>query len=116
MNIIPADYMDDKAEKRLQSMCGGKIAVWPVTNTVQVMTDVLPSLLTDNVYFVDSSKFKQGTSIQGKTIMPPDVIAEEGVETVILTLTTPTVLEIIDEIHKKYPSVTKIMYAGDLLE
>lgn len=116
MNIIPADYLDDTVEKKMQTMKEHKIALWPAKNSVKIMTEKIPSLLGDNVYFVDSSKFKQGTSIQGKVIMSPDVIGQEAIDTVILSITTPTVLEIIDEINKKYPTVTKIMYAGDLLE
>jgi hypothetical protein len=116
MNIIPADYLDDKVEKKMQTMKEHKIALWPAKNSVKIMTEKIPSLLGDNVYFVDSSKFKQGTSIQGKAIMSPEIIGQEAVDTVILSITTPTVLEIIDEINKKYPTVTRIMYAGDLLE
>lgn len=117
MNIVCADYLDGRAETYLQELIGGgyKIAVWPVKNAVKVMMDTIPSLHHENVYLVDSSKFKQGTLIEEKVVMPPDVIREEDIDVVILSITTPTVLEIIDEIHKQYPSVKKILYAGDLL-
>ena len=115
MNIVPVDYIDDTAEGNLKQMTGNKIAVWPAKNSVKIMAKAMPSLLKDNVYFVDSSKFKQGTMLEGKEIFSPKIIAEKEIDTVILSITTPTVLEIIDEIEKKYPSVKTIMYAGDLL-
>lgn len=116
MNIVPVDYIDNIAEKKFQTMSEHKIAVWPIKNSVKIMTQVIPSLLKDNVYFVDSSKFKQGTMLEGKEIFAPEIIGEKLIDTVILSITTPTVLEIIDEIEKKYPSVKRIIYAGDLLE
>lgn len=118
MNIIPADYLDNRAERKLQSMKEHKIAVWPVKNSVQIMTQVIPSLLKENIYFIDSSKFKQGTTLgeTKKYVYAPEMIDQEKIDTVILSITTPTVLEIIDEITKKYPSVKQILYAGDLLQ
>ena len=118
MNIIPADYLDNRAERKLQSMKEHKIAVWPVKNSVQIMTQVIPSLLKENIYFIDSSKFKQGTTLgeTKKYVHAPEMIDQEKIDTVILSITTPTVLEIIDEITKKYPSVKQILYAGDLLQ
>lgn len=116
MNIISADYANDTAERTLKSMNAHKIAIWPIKNSVKIMVKTIPSLLGDNVYFVDSSRFKQGTCVEGKKILPPEVIEKESIDTVILSITTPTVLEIIDEINKKYPSVKCVIYAGDLLK
>lgn len=116
MNIIPADYLDDVAEMNMKKMSNHKIAVWPVKNSIQIMSETIPSLLADNVYFVDSSKFKQDTFLLGKKIFPPEIINQEKIDIVILSITTPTVLEIINAIENNYPSVKYILYAGDLLK
>lgn len=116
MNIIPADYIDDTAEKAILQMSDSKVAIWPVKNSVKVMIESMPSLLRDNIYFIDSSRFKQGTMLEGKEIFGPEIIDREKIDTVILSITTPTVLEIIDEIQKKHPTVKHILYAGDLLK
>ncbi len=116
MNIIPADYVGNSLEKYFSENKDKKIAIWPAKNSVKIMIEHSKSMLEDNVFLVDSSTFKQGGFIESKVIYSPTIIAEENIDTVVLSISTPTVLEIIAEIKAKYPSVKNILYSGDLIK
>ena len=115
MNVIVADYAQDLIRQNYAKLKGKKVALWPMICVVEEMCELMPEILSDeNVYFIDSSKQKQGMDYKGKVIMSPDVIAEKEIEYVFLTVTTSVATEIIKDIQKKYKNVN-IMFAGDLI-
>lgn len=116
MNILVADYIDDTFEKNINSLLKEhKIAIWPVNNTLTAIFDNSKSLSQENVFLIDSSPFKQGNNIMGKTIQSPKIINDEKIDIVIVTVTTSIGNEIIDIIEKNYKTVTKILFLGELI-
>ncbi len=116
MNIIPADYIGDKLEDFFKQNMNSKIAIWPAKNAVKIMMEHSEAMSGDNIFIVDNSKFKQGGFIGDKIISSPSVIKTENIDTVIISITTPMSQEIIQEIKLNYPSVTRILYSGDVLK
>ncbi len=115
-NILVADYIDGTVERNISRLLSiGKIALWPITNIVPVIVSKAPSLKNENVYFIDSSSFKQGGDCLGKKVYSPSVISEQGIDFVIISLTTSVANEIQDIIHKEYKNVKRIIFAGELV-
>lgn len=115
MNIISSDYIGDKAEVNLQKLRNHKIAVWPMTNAVSEFMEKCPSSLNDNLFLIDSSKQKQDGYFNGKIVNAPDIIEQEKIDTVFVSVTTSIATEIINTIKTKYTSVKNILFLGDLL-
>lgn len=114
MHIVVVDSIENRAAENFELLHGHKVAFWPMVNTVEELRRIAPGILGDNVYLIDSAQVKQGANYYGKTVQDPDVIAREEIDTVFLTLTTYWATEIIETL-KKYPSVKRIFFAGDLL-
>jgi radical SAM superfamily enzyme YgiQ (UPF0313 family) len=116
VNLVVSDYIDDTFDSNIRQLTGsGKVAVWPVINAVSNMIAAAASLTNENVYFIDSSPFKQGSSFHGKTVYPPDIIEEQMIDVVILSLTTSVSGAIIDTIRTKYHGVRHVVYSGELI-
>jgi radical SAM superfamily enzyme YgiQ (UPF0313 family) len=96
-----------------------KIAFWPCAAGIKNLTDNLPE--NCHPYFLDSSIFKQGTRINtswgggGYVIMSPDIIHEENIDTIILTISTNVIAQIVETIKHEYTSVKNILNVTDLI-
>lgn len=115
MHIVITDSIEHNAEENFQLLRQHKIAVWPMVNVVEELRRAVPSIMRDNVYFIDSAKLKQGARFYSKTVRGPEVIAEKEIDVVFLTVTTSVATEIIEMI-REFPSVKKVFFAGDLLD
>lgn len=115
MNTIPADYIGTRAEENYRKLHGRKVALWPMTNAVAEFLDAVPSALGENTFLIDSSKTKQGALYRGKPVCPPDIIDEEQIDTVFVSVTTSVATEIIDELKNQHPSVKHILFLGDII-
>ena len=72
------------------------------------------SQFDENVYFIDSSQFKQGMDLCGKKVFSPEVLKTHDIDTVILTTTTYISSAIIDSIKANYHNVKRIEMIGKL--
>lgn len=115
MNVIPADYVGTLAEENYHKLGSRKVALWPMTSAVTEFLDITPSALSENTYLIDSSKSKQGALYRGKRIFSPQVIDEEQIDTVFVSVTTSIATEIIDELRTKHPCVKHILFLGDII-
>lgn len=116
LNILVADYIENSFEKNIQELLKfGSIAIWPVNVAVGNMLRKSISLFNNNVYLVDSSSYKQENDFMGKTTKNPDIIRQNNIETICLSVTTSVAHDVVDIINKKYPSVKYIIYAGELI-
>lgn len=113
MHIVIADSITHHADENFRLLRQQKIAIWPMVNVVEEMRRAVPSIMEDNVYFIDSAKLKQGAHFYNKIVQEPGVIDKEQIDTVFLTVTTSVATEIIEEL-KSFPSVKRIFFAGDL--
>lgn len=117
MNLLVADYIDDTFENNISYLLKEhKIAIWPITNSIKAIFDASKSLNHENVFLIDSSPFKQGNNIIGKTIQSPNTIIKEKIDIVIVTVTTSIGNEIIDIIEKNYKTVNRILFVGELIK
>lgn len=91
------------------------LALWAIVGGIKQIVEKGFSRVYDKIVFVDKSESKQGMEILGKTIMPPSIIDENRIETVVITITTKKSDEIISEIRSQFPSVKKIVFVGDLI-
>lgn len=114
-HVIPADYVGTLAEENYQKLGGRKVALWPMTNAVTEFLDITPSAISENTYLIDSSKSKQGALYRGKRIFSPQVIDEEQIDTVFVSVITSIATEIIDELRTKHPCVKHILFLGDII-
>ena len=113
MHIVIADSITHHADENFRLLRQQKIAIWPMVNVVEEMRRAVPSIMEDNVYFIDSAKLKQGAHFYNKIVQEPGIIDKEQIDTVFLTVTTSVATEIIEEL-KSFPSVKRIFFAGDL--
>lgn len=113
--IYACDYLDySDVELNVQSLLKrGKIAVWPVFEQMGILFRKT-GLGESNTFAIDSSPLKHGLCICGKRVNPPNIMSIENIKTVILTLTTPTLKEIVDTIQEEYPNVDTILL-GELV-
>lgn len=114
MHVMIADSLDRCADENFQLLRLHKVAIWPMINAVEELRHTVPSIMSDNVFFIDSAPVKQGL-YHGKKVYGPKIIKDEQIDTVFLTLTTYVAAEIMEDL-KKYPSVRNVFYAGDLLD
>ena len=116
LDIVAADYVGEIPENNLKRLRDRRIVLWGMINAVNDMVKVMPSLLEDNVYFVDASELKQGGRMCGKEINAPDIIREKNIDTVLIATTTPTAIDSIRyTIETRYPEVRDTWYVGDLI-
>lgn len=115
-NILVADYIDDTLEKNISELLkNAAIAIWPITIAAGNMLRKAPSLYSEDVYFVDSSPYKQGNGFMGKITNSPDIIRQNNIEIVCLPVTSSVAHDVVNAINKKYPSVKYIVYSGELI-
>lgn len=115
MHVVIADSIAHHADENFRLLEQHKIAIWPMVNVVEEMRRAVPSIMADNVYFIDSAKLKQGAQFYNKTVYEPQIIDREQIEIVFITVTTSVATEIIEMI-KGFPSVKGIFFAGDLFD
>ena len=84
-------------------------------SVVENMRRSIPSIMAENVYFVDKAPVKQGACHFNKVVHSPSIIFEKEVDTVFVTARGLAEVAIIDEL-KKFPSVKHIFFAEDLLD
>lgn len=114
--IFPYQYLNEIIYHNLSMLRNNKIAIWPMLDAVENLYAIAPDLInSENIYIVDSSKYKQGTKFHEKQICSPDIIEQEAIEIVFLSLTTITANEIIEIIQAKFKNVSRIHYLGDLV-
>jgi hypothetical protein len=127
LSIYPFDYVNaeifDRSLSTLSSM--GKVAIWPVVTGVHKILEWSPAARGTQVYFVDSSKSKQGRrlldEIVGGTVEPikrienPRIIQQEEIGTIVLTTAQGAARLIIETIKSEYPSVKRICFAGEMI-
>lgn len=115
MHVVIADSIDHKADEHVKLMKDHKIAFWPMVSAVEELRLVAPSIMADNVYFIDSAKVKQGGHYHNKVVSAPDIIEKESIDTAFVTLTTPVASEIVASL-KRFPSIKKIFFVGELFD
>lgn len=113
MHIVIADSIEHSADEHFRLLKDHKIAIWPMVSAVEELRRVAPSIMGDNVYFIDSAQVKQGGRYFNKIVYSPDIIAEEKIDTAVVTLTTPVASEIIAAL-KRFPTIKNIFFVGDL--
>lgn len=115
-NIAVSDYLDNSFEENIQKLLARseKIVLWPRTAATYNMIQKAPSLQKESVLLVDKSRTKQQSLFLGKITYSPDVIAQQNIDTVVITIPTVVSTEIHKEIERKYPSVKYIYRAGEL--
>ena len=116
LRLYAQDYMcietiDDNVKAILAS---NKIAFWPVVAGFSKWIERIPSLTSDNIFVIDSSTYKQGLSLSGKTVYSPDVIKDYGIDIVFVTTTTSVGMEIISQIQTNFPYVKRVELIGNL--
>lgn len=118
MNIFVSEYIDGCTfENNIKSLIKDrKIALWPITNGVVEMFNKSESLKSENVFLVNSARFKQSSNFMGKIVQRPEIINEYKIDTVIITSTTTVTSEIVNIINKNYKTVKNIIYAGKLID
>lgn len=118
LNILVADYIEGHTfnDNILKLVENYKVAVWPITTAVSNMMQLSPALLSNNVYLVDSSQYKQGNYFKEKMTNHPDIIKQENIEVVVLAVTSSVAHDVVDIIKKNYPSVKYLVYAGELID
>jgi len=115
VHIVIADSINHNAEAHFQLLKDHQVAIWPMTNVVEEMRRAVPSIMGENVSFIDSAKLKQGAHFYEKMVQGPEVIVEKGIDTVFLTTSSMVATEII-EMLKSFPSVKNVFFAGDLFD
>lgn len=115
--LIPSYYIGDIAKNNFAKLDNSKVAFWPMINAVGEIVNCVPAIAeSNNVFFVDKSPAKNKMKYEGKAVEYPSVIEEEKEDTVFITSSAPfLVMEIIQEIRKKYPTVKRVYFAGDLI-
>ena len=116
LRLFGLDYIDPSIFSRnIKSILAShKIAFWPVVTGVAKLLELSSELTNENVFFVDSSQFKQGMKIHNKTIQNPKVIRELGIDTVFITVTTVISQDIMNDIRLNYPCVKRLEPVGNL--
>ena len=116
MHTVITQSIEHCAEQKFKELLQShKIAVWPMVSSVEEMISAVPSVLNDNVFFIDSAPLKQGGHYHQKVIYSPEIIDQEKIDTVCLTVTTSIATEIIDTL-KHFTSVKHIFFTGDLFD
>lgn len=116
MHVVVADSISHHADEHFQLFKRHKVAIWPMANgVVEEMRQAVPSIMDDNVWFIDSAKVKQGAHFHDKVVQKPSIIDKIGIDTVFITVTNLWAAEIMDAL-KKFPSVKRIFFAGDLFD
>lgn len=115
MHIMISDSITHHADEHFRLFQGKKVAIWPMVNVVEEMRRAAPSIMEDNVYFIDSAKLKQGAKFYHKTVYGPDIIEKEQIEAVFITVTTSVATEIIEAV-RAFSSVRHIFFVGDLFD
>lgn len=115
MHVVIADSIDHKADEHIRLLKNHKIVFWPMVSAVEELRLVAPSIMGDNVYFVDSAQVKQGGHYHNKVVSAPDIIEKEGIDTAFVTLTTPVASEIVAAL-RKFSSIKKIFFIGELFD
>ncbi len=115
VHCIVADSIGHNAEDNFQLLKDHDVAIWPMTNVVEEMRRAVPSIMGDNVYFIDSAELKQGAHFYKKVVQSPNVIVEKKIDTVFLATSSVIATEIIETL-KGFPSVKHVFFAGDLFD
>lgn len=114
MHVVIADSITHHADEHFRLFKKHKVGIWPmIGGVVEEMRRAVPSIMDDNVSFIDSAQVKQGAHYHTKIIEAPDVIAEKEIDTICITGTNAWSVEIIEAL-KQYPSVKNVFFAGDL--
>lgn len=114
MHVVTTDGVEHCAEDNFKKIVKDhKVALWPMVNSVEEMRHAVPSIMNDNVYFIDSASLKQGGHYHNKMIYSPEIISEKQIDTVCLTVTTSVTTEILETL-KHYHSVKYVFFTGDL--
>ena len=116
LRLFAQDYMDERVvdanvRRYLET---GKIALWPVVTGLSTLIERVPSFSNENVFVIDSSKYKQNVELSGKMISSPYIISEKEISIVFVTTSTSVGMEIISQIRTGYPEVKKVGLVGDL--
>ena len=116
MHIVIADSVEHHVDEHFRLFKNNKVGIWPMANgVIEEMRRTAPSIMGENVWFIDSAKVKQGAHFHNKIVQSPTVIAEEEIDTVFITVTNLWAAEIM-EMLKEFPSVKRIFFAGDLFD
>ena len=84
------------------------IALWGAGGVYYKLMQQYCELADDRFLLVDANSEQHGLKICGKTVNPPDVIADKGIKTVII-MALSRKDEIHAALHARYPSVENIL-------
>lgn len=115
IHVKLSDADKELAENNFKLLKNRNVAIWPMISVVENMRRSVPSIMGDNVYFVDSAAVKQGACHYNKVVHSSSIIAEKEVDTVFLTARGIAEVAIVDEL-KKFSTVKHIFFAEDLLD
>ena len=116
-NVILSRYVSERIFLNYELFSENKIGIWPFISEVEELCKAIPDIeQNENVYFIDSSSMKQGLKHRGKEIFSPNIIAQENLETIFITVPIlgATAQEIITSIRKKYTSVKQVISIDSL--
>jgi radical SAM superfamily enzyme YgiQ (UPF0313 family) len=92
----------------------GRVAVWGINYHTFRLFDTIEQLNTDAVFPVDISEIKQELILNKRKVNPPAVIAEKGIDTVIIAI--PAYFNQIElQIRHQYPNVKNTVDICDLI-
>jgi anaerobic magnesium-protoporphyrin IX monomethyl ester cyclase len=102
----------------------GKAAIWPTTTLIlSIIYKYAPNILkSNNLWLVDTNRqpfsfrLSNMEKYTDKTVYSPDIISQEGIETIICITDNKFIEEIRDAVKKNYPSARHILQIADLID
>lgn len=92
-----------------------KVAFWGINDYFSDLSMHLKEVSNSNIYYVDISKMKQGSKINGKIIQSPEIIKEEDIKAVIIPVVS-LVTTIEQQIKREFKNVKDIINILDLIK
>ncbi|MBM7557275.1 B12-binding domain-containing radical SAM protein [Halanaerobacter jeridensis] len=106
------NIIDNNIENLLKEY--DKIAFWGINNYFSNFSRHLNSTDNDNIYYIDATKMKQGSKIDGKVIHSPETVREQNIELVVVPILS--IVNIIEkQVESDFENVEVVIDILDLL-
>jgi len=114
--LVPSNFLRAIEENTRRMVNNyGKVVFWGVNYQTYNLIDKIQAFQLEGALFVDSSNVKQNLIINNKNIFPPSIIAEQGIEIVVVNIPTHFA-EIELQIKYQYPNVKRVIDIGALVD
>ncbi|PHV71347.1 hypothetical protein CS063_06550 [Sporanaerobium hydrogeniformans] len=91
-----------------------KIGVWGINDYICEFFEYVDQISDEGIYFIDSSKMKQGSILNGKIVYSPEIIAQEKIDTIIIPLVDYfSVIE--KQARAEYKAIVRVISLTDLI-